>query len=107
VEHLSGHMTSFRQINDGLDNIFCIRKHSNSLAKRERKGLNARIEELDLKSPAFHLIVLPDELIQTIRSNLALAVRSKKILAMIRFGEISEFESDETKTGARRDTKGG
>ena len=66
VEHLSGHMTSFRQINDGLDNIFCIRKHSNSLAKRERKGLNARIEELDLKSPAFHLIFLPDEPIQTI-----------------------------------------
>jgi hypothetical protein len=52
VEHLSGHMPSFRQINDGLDNIFCIRKHSDSLAKRERKGLNARIEELDLKSPA-------------------------------------------------------
>src|SRR5260370_927682 len=76
VEDLSGHITSFPQINDSLDNIFCIRKHSNSLAKPQRKSLHTSIEELDLKSSAFHLIYLPDELVQTILSNLAHALRS-------------------------------
>src|ERR1700722_18510019 len=48
----------------------------NLLTKRECKGLNTGLQEFDLKSPAFHLMFLPDELMQTILSNLARAVRS-------------------------------
>src|SRR5579863_8560339 len=46
------------------------------LTERERKRLNAGIEEFDLESPVFYLALLPDELIETRLTNLAGAVRS-------------------------------
>jgi hypothetical protein len=46
------------------------------LTKRKRKSLNARIEELDLKSPVQYLTLLPDELIKAGLPNFAAAVRA-------------------------------
>ena len=45
-----------------------------SLAKGERKGLNAGIEELDLKGHIFGRPLLPDELIHPRLPNLARAI---------------------------------
>ena len=46
-----------------------------SLAKREIKCLNAKIEELDFKSSVYDWTFLPDELIESGLSNFAGAVR--------------------------------
>jgi len=59
---------------------------SKRLTKRERKGLNARIKEFDLKSPVFYQALLPDELIETGLSNLASAVRGGIDSAIITWG---------------------
>jgi hypothetical protein len=45
------------------------------LTKRERKSLNAGIEELNLKIAVFYSTLLPDELIEARLSYLAAAVR--------------------------------
>ena len=44
------------------------------LAKSERKGLNARIEELNLEGAVFDWTLLPDELIETWFPDLAVAI---------------------------------
>jgi len=44
------------------------------LTKRERKGLNAGIEEVNLESAVFDLTLLPDELIETWLPDLAVAI---------------------------------
>ena len=46
------------------------------LTESERKGLNAGIQEFDLKNPVFYLTLLPDKLIETGLSNLTGAVRA-------------------------------
>ena len=44
------------------------------LAKSERKGLNARIEELNLEGAVFDWTLLPDELIESWFPDLAVAI---------------------------------
>ena len=44
---------------------FCKCGLNHFLTKREDKGLSARIKEFNLKSPVFHMTLLPDELIET------------------------------------------
>jgi hypothetical protein len=44
------------------------------LAKSERKGLNPRIEELNLEGAVFDWTLLPDELIETWFPDLAVAI---------------------------------